>query len=64
MRGLRAVSARPPPPGHGPHRYIFAVHALDLETLLIDETVTSAFLGSNMFGHTITRARLTPICEA
>jgi phosphatidylethanolamine-binding protein (PEBP) family uncharacterized protein len=42
---------------------MFAVHALDLETLAIDEPVMPA-LGFSMFGHTIARAVITPIYEA
>lgn len=52
-----------PPPGHGPHRYIFAVHALDVESLDVGEDATPAFLGFNMFGRTLARATLTPIYE-
>jgi Raf kinase inhibitor-like YbhB/YbcL family protein len=62
--GVARFVGAAPPTGHGPHRYIFAVHALDLETLPIDETVTPALLGFNMFGHTIARAFITPIHEA
>lgn len=62
--GVARFVGAAPPAGHGPHRYIFAVHALDLETLPIDETVTPALLGFSMFGHTIARAFITPIYEA
>lgn len=62
--GVRQYLGAAPPPGHGPHRYIFAVHALDVETLDIDAESTPAFLGFNMFGHTLARATLTPLYEA
>ncbi len=52
-----------PPPGHGPHRYVFAVHALDVETLGIDAGVAPAVLGFNLFGHTLARATVTPTYE-
>ena len=52
-----------PPPGHGPHRYMFVVHALDVESLGIGADSTPAFLGFNMFGHTLARAGLTPLYE-
>src|SRR6266699_3404771 len=39
-----------PPPGHGPHRYAFVVHALEVDSLGVDESVTPAFVGFNMFG--------------
>ena len=52
-----------PPPGHGPHRYIFAVHALDVEELPIDADVAPAIMGFNMFGHTIGRGLIVPTYE-
>src|SRR6201997_1194894 len=45
-----------PPSGHGPHRYIFAVHALDVERLDVDESSRPALMGFFMFGHTLARA--------
>jgi hypothetical protein len=48
-----------PPQGHGQHRYIIAVHALDVETLGVDPQATPAFLGFNLLGHTLGRALLT-----
>ncbi|MFE3292534.1 YbhB/YbcL family Raf kinase inhibitor-like protein [Rhodococcus sp. NPDC059234] len=49
-----------PPPGHGPHRYIFAVHAVGVETIEgLDTNSTPAFLGFNLFGQAIARATLT-----
>ncbi|HLG66933.1 MAG TPA: YbhB/YbcL family Raf kinase inhibitor-like protein [Acidimicrobiales bacterium] len=53
-----------PPPGHGPHRYVFAVHAVDVDALGIDAEATPAILGFNLFGHTLGRALLVPIYEA
>jgi Raf kinase inhibitor-like YbhB/YbcL family protein len=50
-----------PPPGHGPHRYVFTVHALDAETLGVDEGVTPALVGFNMYGRTLARATLVPV---
>ncbi len=52
-----------PPPGHGPHRYVFAVHALDVEKLGADANATPAFVGFSMFGHTLGRALLTATFE-
>jgi Raf kinase inhibitor-like YbhB/YbcL family protein len=52
-----------PPSGHGRHRYMFVVHAVDVASLGIDKTATPAFLGFNLLGHTIARARLTPWYE-
>jgi Raf kinase inhibitor-like YbhB/YbcL family protein len=52
-----------PPPGHGPHRYVFAVHALDVEHTGADASATPAFVGFTMFGHTLGRALLTATYE-
>jgi hypothetical protein len=47
-----------PPPGRT-HRYVFAVHALDVETTGVDENATNALAGFLMYGHVIARALLT-----
>ncbi len=52
-----------PPAGHGPHRYVFAVHAADVETLGIGADATPAFLGFNLLSHTLARAVVIPIYE-
>lgn len=52
-----------PPPGHGPHRYIIAVHAVDVESLDLPDGATPAFLGFNLFSHAIGRATLTGTYE-
>jgi Raf kinase inhibitor-like YbhB/YbcL family protein len=61
--GLPGFLGAGPPPGHGPHRYVFAVHALDVEHLPVDENVTPAIVGFNMSGHTLGRAVLSPVYE-
>lgn len=48
-----------PPPGHGPHRYVFAVHALDVESAEVPQGAPPAFGMFNLFGHVIARAELT-----
>ncbi|HJQ44826.1 MAG TPA: YbhB/YbcL family Raf kinase inhibitor-like protein [Amycolatopsis sp.] len=62
--GARQYIGAAPPPGHGPHRYIFGVHAVDVEKLEIPETASPAFLGFNLFSHTLGRALITPIYES
>ena len=62
--GLKRYIGAAPPPGHGPHRYIFGVHAVDVEKLEIPETASPAFLGFNLFSHTLGRALITPIYES
>jgi phosphatidylethanolamine-binding protein (PEBP) family uncharacterized protein len=61
--GLYGYIGAAPPVGHGPHRYLFAVHALKVATLPINHEVTPAICGFNMFGNTLGRACLTPIYE-
>jgi phosphatidylethanolamine-binding protein (PEBP) family uncharacterized protein len=52
-----------PPVGHGPHRYIFIVHALGAERLDVDPGATPAFLMFNLLGQTLGRASLTAVYE-
>ena len=47
-----------PPEGHGRHRYIFAVLALDAERVEIDKEATPALLMFNLFSGTLGRAFL------
>jgi Raf kinase inhibitor-like YbhB/YbcL family protein len=47
-----------PPPGHGRHRYIFAVLALDTDQINIDKDATPAWLMFNLLGCTVGRAFL------
>ncbi len=61
--GLSGYLGSAPPAGHGPHRYMFAVHALSVAALPIDESVSPAICGFNMFGTTLGRALITPIYE-
>lgn len=61
--GVARYIGAAPPAGHGPHRYVFAVHAVDVETLGITADVTPALLGFNLFGHTLARAVIVPTYE-
>ena len=61
--GLYGYLGAAPPPGHGPHRYMFAVHALNVENLPINEEVSAAICGFNMFGTTFGRAIIVPEYE-
>lgn len=48
-----------PPEGHGAHRYIFCVTAVDTEELDIDASASPAVVNFNLFFHGIARALLT-----
>ena len=47
-----------PPAGDRPHRYVFAVHALDVERLGVDSSATPAYVGFNLAFHTLARGVL------
>ncbi|MDQ0261621.1 YbhB/YbcL family Raf kinase inhibitor-like protein [Sinomonas atrocyanea] len=47
-----------PPAGHGTHRYFITVHALDVEDIGVNGDSSPAFLGFNIFFHTLGRAGL------
>lgn len=59
--GERAYGGAAPPPGDRPHRYVFAVHALDVATLGVSADVPPAVVGFNLTFHTLARATLRPI---
>ena len=61
--GLYGYLGAAPPAGHGPHRYVFAVHSLSVNCLPINEEVSAAICGFNMFGATLGRALIIPIYE-
>jgi phosphatidylethanolamine-binding protein (PEBP) family uncharacterized protein len=62
--GVRQYVGAAPPPGHGRHHYYFVVHAVDVESLGIGADVTPAFLGFNLFSHTLGRATIVTWYEA
>ncbi|MFE6922299.1 YbhB/YbcL family Raf kinase inhibitor-like protein [Nocardia sp. NPDC057663] len=47
-----------PPQGHGPHRYFVVVHAVDVPELEVGPDATPAYLGFNLFSHSLGRATL------
>lgn len=53
--GQPAYYGPQPPAGHGPHRYLFAVHAVDTEELDIPENATPTVLGFNLYFHSLAR---------
>ncbi|WP_322750449.1 MULTISPECIES: YbhB/YbcL family Raf kinase inhibitor-like protein [unclassified Frankia] len=47
-----------PPEGDRPHRYVFAVHAVDVPSLGIPDSVSPAVVGFNLTFHTLARGVL------
>ncbi|MBX9706947.1 MAG: YbhB/YbcL family Raf kinase inhibitor-like protein [Caulobacteraceae bacterium] len=52
-----------PPAGHGPHRYIFTVFAVDIETLDVVPENSGAIFGFNLHFHTLAKASITGVYE-
>jgi Raf kinase inhibitor-like YbhB/YbcL family protein len=59
--GTKDFGGAAPPAGDPPHRYVFAVHALDTEKLGIDSDVSPAVAGFNLRFHTIARGLIVPV---
>ncbi|MFI0740402.1 YbhB/YbcL family Raf kinase inhibitor-like protein [Streptomyces sp. NPDC021100] len=56
--GTRDFGGAAPPPGDGPHRYVFTVYAVDQEKLGPDADTSPAAVGFNLRFHTLARAQL------
>lgn len=50
-----------PPPGHGPHRYIFTVFAVDVDSLPVTQEDSGAKYGFNLHFHTLEKASITGV---
>lgn len=61
--GERRYTGPTPPPGHGPHRYFIAVHAVDVESIGVDDDASPAYLIFALMGHTLARAVIAPWYE-
>ncbi|MFC1434988.1 YbhB/YbcL family Raf kinase inhibitor-like protein [Streptacidiphilus sp. N1-3] len=56
--GTRDFGGAAPPPGDGPHRYVFTVYAVDQEKLGPDADATPAVVGFNLRFHALGRAQV------
>jgi Raf kinase inhibitor-like YbhB/YbcL family protein len=61
-RATRFVGGAPPA-GHGEHRYVVTVHALDVDDIGVPADGTPALLGFTMTSHVLARATLTATAE-
>ena len=52
-----------PPGGHGSHRYVITVHALDVEDIGVTADSSPALLGFLMSSHILARATMTGTAE-
>jgi len=61
--GAPGFGGAAPPAGHGPHRYIFTVFAVDTDALEVTPDNSGAVFGFNLHFHTLARASITGIYE-
>jgi len=58
--GDAAYAGAAPPPGDQEHRYYLVVHAIDVDRLDLDASVTPAVLSFHLAFHTLARAVVVP----
>jgi Raf kinase inhibitor-like YbhB/YbcL family protein len=61
--GTAGFGGAAPPPGHGPHRYIFTVFAVDTDKLDVTPDNSGAVFGFNLHFHTLAKATITATYE-
>ncbi|MEV4556678.1 YbhB/YbcL family Raf kinase inhibitor-like protein [Kitasatospora sp. NPDC049285] len=54
--GTHDFGGAAPPPGHGPHRYVFTVHALGVEQLGLPADTSAAAISGTLGFHALARA--------
>ena len=61
--GTAGFGGAAPPAGHGPHRYIFTLFAVDVARLDVTPDDSGAVFGFNLHFHTLARASITATYE-
>lgn len=61
--GYKRYIGAAPPPGHGPHRYYIAVHAVNVDELDLREDASPAYLGFQLYEAASARAIIHGIYE-
>jgi Raf kinase inhibitor-like YbhB/YbcL family protein len=59
--GSKDFGGAAPPEGHGDHRYVFAVHALGVDSLPLDSDTSPAVVGFMTVANTLARAVFVPV---
>lgn len=59
--GTYGYQGASPPPGDHEHRYVYAVHALDVESMDLTEDTPAAVAGFNLTAHRIGKAVIVPV---
>jgi Raf kinase inhibitor-like YbhB/YbcL family protein len=58
--GTKDYGGAYPPDGDRPHRYYFVVHAVDQDSLGVDDDASAAVVSFNLAFHTLARAQIVP----